>query len=251
MKEVTQDWLPAGVLGDHAISEWFDGLIKGWSQRWFIGERCSAGSIAQAGTARLRSGPSDVEEIRSDAGVVSVCIGSRGRGLLLDHALRRASDEIVADGDRPLLDAFAQEIISDLLREIETGLDCKASSARLDTVAWLVMRDTKEQELLSLRLTAEARRALIRRAFGEPREARGLEHRGEALGELSVAIEARAGTATLGLGQLEQLALGDVIILDRTIDSGVEIAVKGGRALALAELSIGVGEAEAKLTTRL
>ena len=248
----TYCWIPPGALTSRAVSDLIDTIVAAWSERWFAAQRCAAGVVMQAGAGRPRVVPGDSQELWGESGAVSVQINARGRTLLADHALRRANGEIVAEDDQPLLAIFTHRIAEDLIGEIEAVIGFKAAAngdARLG--AWVTVRDTKEQELLSVCFATDACRQIIRRAAGAPRPALALDHRTESLGEVRIPIEARAGAAVLGLQALAQLGPGDVIILDRTIEAGIELALVGGRVVACADLAIDAGIAEAKVTCRL
>ncbi|MDP3457673.1 MAG: FliM/FliN family flagellar motor C-terminal domain-containing protein, partial [Hyphomonas sp.] len=70
-------------------------------------------------------------------------------------------------------------------------------------------------------LACAARRALAGRA-GPPRR---LGNLGDALGGQEVSVSARAGRGSLTLAEFSGLSEGDVLILDRTLASGLEVIV--------------------------
>jgi len=214
-------WLPDGALGLDRVRAALQTALAGWAERWF-------GATANVGvkTVVLRETSSDPRAIRiggSDTGP-AIRLPAKGKRLLLE-AVCTVDLAMVELGpnDHALIDAMATEVAEDLIAALGAGDVGGKDEVWLGLGLGLNGRDLLSIEVPRAWLAAKVR-ALVQPSRARPPR---LTRRRAAIGDSTVALEARLGRGALSLAELHSLAIGDVVLLDRAVEQGVDLILAG------------------------
>lgn len=198
-----------------AICEALADPVAKWSQRWFVRE------AATVAAARHDSGPQPIvppQVQRVDGAVATATLAGRGKRQMLETALDVVlAEQMPGEGDHRLLDAFATEIVEDLVAGIDgfLGGPVAPTQAGGRIVASIAIGHV---ELLSI---AFPDHALVARLKGRCRPLRRTTGtpvgRLAALRDTVLVAEAVLGRVRLPVGEVEQFAVGDVLLLDQLL----------------------------------
>ena len=222
MSADARPWFPPGTLELASVRRAVAGHIERWSARWF----------AQGHVRLHRIRPADAIARRPDDGPARHCGGSRicatlrGGDLLAALVLDLdAAEARPTPTDRTLLAPFVDEMLDDLLN----GLKEIASPAPFgDPAATIELSDGGGRVLCSIHLDRASIVALVKAALPSQRSARStLSSRAEALAPTRVALEMRVGGAEVPIHALRALGPGDILVLDRAIAQGLDVAFPG------------------------
>lgn len=201
------------------------GPLATWSQRWF------ARGTADVAAIRHDQGrsPAVLPQVQRIDGIVAIAtLPGRGKRHLLETALDVSlADHPPGDGDHRLLDAFATEVVEDLLSVVDAlfGQVDTAADAGGRVVATISIGRT---ELLSVSMPDHALVPRLRGRLGRLRRTTDRPgSRAAALRDTKLVAEAVLGHARLPVGELEGLAVGDVLLLDRRLNDKVVLRLAG------------------------
>lgn len=244
----SRDWLPNSVIMDDVVRDAIRSAIAQWSARWFVGEQLVlSGLKASSGAARNESDESGWRICRT-------AIAIRGDRSALSHLIYLALDTHTEDthlteGDQALLQGLERRILDDLAETLEQAFDLAGELKLKPQKVWdplcegggllASLVETSGREILSFALPAHVIVPRIKAHLGPAaQKTEDLQPLTKALGDVSVSIEALIGSAELTLAEFNDLAVGDVLILDRTLDQPVDITGAGsGQAFAKATLT--------------
>jgi hypothetical protein len=229
----TVDWLPRNALTEEAVKAVLEEVIGNWSARWF------ARSPAGIGAVRLRDrslAGVGADCARVQQGCVTAALPDRGKRYLLEGVLDvDLAQQTLGEGDRVLLDRVATEIMDDLLSLLNQFLAEAGAHAGGGQVN-LVLEQNAD-EVLTIAFPTNAIVALLkarlRRSHGTSLR---LTPRLQALAPTRVAAYAVLGTAELGATEVEGLAAGDVIVLDRALAEGIELRLRDSGTIGCGKL---------------
>ena len=239
MSTNVREWLPPGAAESGAARRLVDEAVGQWSAKWFVrAEAVAAGHATARGAApRRQSG-------WRSAGAVATSQSAAEALRLAGLALGADPEQLVlSEADRDLIDRFSAMVAADLASSLEQGFGIDAAAAAAapaedpfagDGGLAFTVSDRAERPLLQVAIPAAALVPFLKGAMAAPRR-RGapVARLGRAFESTPVAIEARLGTTTLPLGELAGLAVGDVLILDRMVEEGAELAfARSGRPFA-------------------
>jgi flagellar motor switch/type III secretory pathway protein FliN len=238
MELSARNWLPEGAFSDVAVAAALSGPLKLWSGRWFADAEVRAGPMIRAGvgapqTFSLPGSSADVE------------MTGRGKRALLEAALAiDLSTKSLSEADHTILDALARRIAEDLIAVLGGGLETgSGESARVQAEITLDGR-----EIVTVNLPREAMVTAIKKHLGAARpSATPLGGRLAALGATRVVLEGVLGKAELALSDVQELGVGDVVILDRALSDSVELCLAQGATMARGRL----GRSGGRMTIQL
>lgn len=211
MDATARAWLPESALTLDAVRATLAPTLDRWATRWFVRDIADIAEVtrcAEAFAGRI--------ELLAD-----------GKRLLIEAALATNEAPPTSANDERLLDALVDRISGDLLAQL--GRAPAAGERGFAIVVALgggpLLTLTLPEPDLVERVKA-GRSPTIRE---RPRlTARTVAARGAA-----VAIEAVLGHGGLTLAELETIAVGDVVRLDRRLEEGITLRLAGsGQALA-------------------
>jgi hypothetical protein len=214
-------WLPKNAFDPAAIKAVFAAPIAAWSNAWF---------------ARLAAAPSQLRPIRATASQTMQIRGEHvrleltgiGKRQLLECALDvDLNDAPRSDCDNHLLDALLVDILNDLVNRLDGALEGEAYDSTGDAVTLSVSLGTVD--VLEFDMAVPLLVPLLKAYLGGPSDsAIPLGSRSAALRATKVVAHGCLGNANISLDDLNQLAVGDVLVVDRRLDERV--------ALKLAEM---------------
>ncbi len=210
--------------------------VAAWSERWFARRRARLHDWRRAaGAAR------SAEAWRVHYASVAIALPARSR--VIDWALdMRLEPFDVTETDRLLLDGLERRIVADLARQIEAALrvDGAPRETPLATTepwgaaggATLEITDENGADIAQAAIPFEALLGACKASMRAPRTDRPRPERvSAALAAQRLTLAARLGQAEIALSELRALAPGDVLVLDRDLDSPAELVVEGARAV--------------------
>lgn len=239
-----RDWLPLLAATGPRVRDALERAVDDWSGRWFASARLSRNTVEprSAGAPRLTSG----WLLYDDAVALPA---ERPDALRLAGAALGADPEgvVLSEADRDILGHLATEILADLAATLARSLGLAESNGAppvpsmdpLEGGPGIVLQvfDANGRALvqaaLSLGLLVPFLKAKI-----PARSAPALARIDGALGRTSTRLHIRLGDTRLSLGELADLSAGDVVILDRTIEAGAQVAIGAGRGGAFASATL-------------
>jgi hypothetical protein len=248
-----REWLPAEAMDSGAVRGLVDKALASWSPKWFARAEVAAAAFEQRRGAAARRAPG-----WQMSGVVGAALSSSETVSLAGLALGAEPERLVlSEADRDIIGRFATEIAGDLAAAIEDALGLDSPEEGLpvqvedpfagDGGLQFSVADHGGRPLLHIAIPSAALIPFRKSAIAEARR-RGppLARIDRAFETTAVRVEARLGKAVLPLGDLARLAAGDVVILDRAIGDGAELALRSsGRPFARG--AIVPGDAEISL----
>ena len=228
-----RDWLPDDVIAHEVVREAVEQAIAQWSARWFVGPYAGVASIILA-SGDLRQENDEMGWRRYRSG-----IAVRGSRQALSRLVERALDvsaeiSTVTQADRHVLQALERTILEGLTEEIEQAFDLPGALRQeplriRDPLAddgglVICLSEPSGREGLSLAVPVDIAVRKIKSHLGPaPRRSEVLQPLAAALGGVSLGLEARVGRVELSLSELTELAVGDVLVLDRALDQAVDV----------------------------
>lgn len=232
-----RDWLPLSVISDDVVRDVIRSVVTQWCERWFVGEPAVVSQLkVSSGAARNESDYAGWRVCRS-------AIAIRGDRPALSRMVDRALDVHTEDlhlteGDQALLQGLEHKILDDLCETFEQAFglagELKSQPQKIrdpltdcgGLLASLV--ETSGREILSFAVPAHVVVPCIKAHLGPiAQKPEDLQPLVKALGNVPVSIEALIGSAGLSLTEFNDLAVGDILVLDRTLDEPVDITGAG------------------------
>jgi hypothetical protein len=222
MSDAVRPWLPKTALHQGALAAALAAPLAAWSGRWF------ARSVASVSRVRARENttpPRIPQGLQLRGRNTVIDLSGPGKKQLLEAALdadlREASR---GESDLRVLETFAGAIIDDLL----DALDAAMSAGDGDRPAMTVTLSLGKGDLLDITIPETTAIALVKgRAAPARSSGRALQSRTRALRASAFRARATLGSATLALSELKDLAVGDVLVLDRSLNDRAELRAEG------------------------
>lgn len=247
MDEV-RDWLPRDALGHEVVREMLEQAVAGWTERWFVG---AYASIAAARVVAADPRGANDEGWRVYRHSVGIRVTRPALARMVEKALDLAGPppSPPSEADTYLLAGLERKILQDLTEAIEQAFglpgDLSPDPRKIaDPFAGagglaVSLADPAGRDILTLGLPAAAAWTRLKTRLAPPRRrTERFEPLARPLGAVDVGIEAVIGGVELTLAELNDLAAGDVLILDRRLDQPVDVAgVASGAIVAIATLT--------------
>jgi hypothetical protein len=159
------------------------------------------------------------DRLTFEEAVGAVVLPPPARRLLLEAALALDLTEVaVREADRPVLDQLVEQMVRDLLVRLAVTREEETHARRVSVTLGL-----QDRELLTLELPENGVVRLIHAALPRRPDAGPLVSRRRALGVSPVTVEGLLGRGSLSIHDLEGLAVGDIVLLDRGPSEKVEL----------------------------
>lgn len=245
MTQTVYDWLPIEALACPAVSEPVEQVVGAWSRDWFSRHGVSVSELKPA-PAVLQNGDEDWLAL---GGAISTSVSRSAITRLVSWALdARLPEEHQAPADRAVLARFERKLFQDLLRSLEAAFGVSSpSDVGLQSVATpfdqrggvlAPVEDSSGTRLLTVAIPYAAAFKKARPVSPSRAGSAPLIPLARALAPTGVKIQAGLGQADVSLAELQRLAPGDVLILDRDIEAPADITLSGGDlVIAHAELT--------------
>lgn len=226
-------WLPIGTTAPAALERKIAALVDDWSRSWIAEHRLRSFGV-QRTTLRIGARATGRAENRcaADLAVLKISLDGKHRLALAALGLDGGSDLNAADLD--LIGQLAGDILSDFERRFGVF-------AKLPATAWeraegpvfqaqesfmIEIGESSEAPLFRVELSSSLFAQLACDSLA-PVSKPGLGQGAKALERTPVSIGAMLGRSTLSVAELENLAAGDVIVLDRLAGAPLPLAIDG------------------------
>lgn len=226
-----QCWLPESALRASGLDARIGEAVGVWSAKWLPGARWRT----QGSLAAIEPPAAEVMVAAGDDLALAIAGGARTAlaGALLDRDI--AWDALTAE-DAVLIEGLVRASIEDLAHRIAqvfrlppdlrwqdiAPADLAMARPRGCAIAGEQRRAPLHLLVASDLMIEHARRAVLPAPRTVP-----LTAIDTALGRQAVALGARIGRCSLSFGEVAQLAIGDVLILDRAVAAPLELAIDG------------------------
>lgn len=231
MTQPARPWLPKEALADATLSGLASRAAASWSQRWFaearhVSVRAQIGALSEVAAAAPRW--------QSEDGALLLALDPQRESALagwmlgLPTALAKpasADQRLFAD----LASACAQDLLRSLAQAFAASPRSQQTEARrigTDALRFTFSVATASQVVdlfVDRSCAVRARKAEMSKAPAKPAP----RPRAEATARQSLRVGAFIGRTRIGLSELCSLDRGDVLVLDRGQDDGVEITIDG------------------------
>jgi hypothetical protein len=225
MIERLRDWLPPQAADQPGVRAMIDGVVAEWSSHWIALEMLS---LSAWGAAQDAAGDGAWRDCGD--GLQVSCSARAGLRLACMALGARVEQVDLGDRDRSLLTDLAGRMVDDLADRLRRRLG--AAAPRIEFAASEPRFVAKVSDgcdtLLAVSIPFPLLIRLCRQALPKARPtAVAPELRREAVTPTRIRLRATLGSALLGLAEVRDLAVGDLLVLDRTVDDTVELSVAG------------------------
>jgi flagellar motor switch/type III secretory pathway protein FliN len=223
----TSRWLPPDALSPERVQPLLARIVDAWSGHWFAGARA-----AEAAAFR-DNGPRETGW-RSLPNVASIALTADASaaiaGAMIGATVPRAN---LRPGDRTIVEHLASTCADDLLRRLgeiaspgSRAVEIARGQMDLPDCSWWELLVGPEKRRVKLALARSTMIELIRRQLPAP-DNRPLQSRRKGLAGQRIAIDAELGRCPISLADLQDLSIGDVLIVDRSTNTPVDVRVNG------------------------
>jgi hypothetical protein len=239
-------WLPQDAIAPERIQPAIDELMAEWGRAWLAESRPTLKPAFQddwlstSTSANWRS-CADVASLELTPTVQAVIAGAMLGVTVPSGSLQAAERTIVEDVAR----AAADDLLVRFARL--TGLKaeaCELSDQAIDLsrCSWWSVGLGVGRRGFKFALSDVALMTISKQALAPARRSRSVSLR-EALALHQIRVSATLGHCALSLADLKGLAVGDVVVLDRAVESPLEIHVDGRPSVLRASLQAEHGKA--------
>lgn len=241
MSAEVSHWLPQEALLGAAAKKVLREPIAAWSSHWFARGQAvlSKLSLVESGRGRGPEGPRSA---------IFLDMPGVGKRYLLEAALGVALGEHARNQyDGHILDVFAAEIADDLTARLDAELVGgyeRGAAADLKAVVKIENNVVLDIFLPSAALVPKIKLLL----GGTHRRQTRVHSRKTALRETRIIARGCLGLVELALKDIHDLGVGDVLVLDRSLNEPVELSLsENGRPIARGMLRTGDGKLSIQL----
>jgi flagellar motor switch/type III secretory pathway protein FliN len=215
-------WLPDAALTLDRISAALSICLQEWAQAW-IGDAVTAAHVQFSGAAQISTQTGRVHAAGSASSISSE--GRQKRALLEALLGTSLHGHVLTERDHRLLDGLAGRALEDLVARCDRlvgATDLPAAAAR----AAIVTLRCPAGEIAKLELPHAALAGLVKASLADNHgKPMSISSRAEALEEATVEIEAVLGENIVRLEDIAGLAVGDILLLDRSLDEPAQIRI--------------------------
>lgn len=222
MGEAVRDWLPANAFSEEAIRAVLCNTVANWSACWFA--RATA-EISAVRTGELAPAADPKQLVVSCKHTKAQLSGVGKRHLLQASLGVDLSAQLLWETDRHVLDTFLEEAAKDLVDRIDAALNagdaCDGGTyAALDISFGL-------NEALKVYIPDHLLVAVLKVGYGKPRTGSAPTSRLDGLRRTRLSAFGFVGRAELPISEARDIGVGDVLVLDRSLDEPVELRLPG------------------------
>jgi hypothetical protein len=213
-----RDWLPRQAFSEEAVRSLLAEPVGAWSARWFAGQSATLASIR---ILDQREAPA--EGLLAQGVVAEAEMPARGKRYLLEAALdAQLAAQGLGESDHRLLDAFAGKITEDLIAELDRFLG--GDNPRKQDF-WLVAAiELSGHPVLTIHCPGHVLVPRLKAQWGGPKSTTQqpvtLQ---QALAAFPVTARGVLGEVEVTLNELRDLAIGDVVLLGKSLKQPVEL----------------------------
>ena len=237
------DWLPREALRESAVTAVVAAPVEEWSHRWFVDREITT-SVLRQENADGASSPKPALRFQKPGLLVE--LPPRGKRHLLEALLDvELTTETLSEGDRHVLDVLAGEVAEDLAASLAKDLGNVESGGDQVRIAIAIA----ENNVLQVSIAQHGLVPLVKRNLGRTVRPHGpLGNRLKAIHPTRLIARGVLGRVELTVTELKDLAVGDVLILDRSLNEPAELhAADSGRLIARGKLQRSGGRISVQL----
>jgi len=210
-------WLPQCAFTDQALRLVLSDGILSWAQRWMCGH-----SVEMSGFHQGKAQRQALRTLRIQIASAEVELSGHEKRVLLEALLNASLESrVMNEGDHRILDDFLTKAIKDLLSAFDV---VEPSEGGGEWVSFKLGMAGKDFATVALRTGS-----LVSKVKGlyrpNERDDDKPVSRLAALRSVTLVTEGILGRAELTLDDIGDLAVGDVVILDRPIDDPVQLRI--------------------------
>ena len=229
MTQAARPWLPKEALADATLPRLASTAAESWSQRWFtdarhVSVRAQSGASSEVAAAAPRW--------QTEDGTLLLALDPQRESALagwmlgLPTALSKPSS-----ADQRIFASLASVCIQDLLRSLAQAFDASPRSQQTEArrIGADALRFTfsvaTASQVLDLFVDRSCATRARKQAMSKPPAKPPPWRREEATARQAIRVGAFIGRARIRLSELCSLDRGDVLVLDRGQDDGVELTI--------------------------
>lgn len=231
MSAQVRNWLPPEAAIAPRVRDALEGVVDAWSGKWFPGIRAELSRVEAYATGRAG-------DWLVHCGAVALPVDGPEAIRLAGLALGADTENLIlSEPDRDIVGRFAAVMLADLAATLSSviGLGPGGADAPVPTPDPLA-----GESGIELHICDAAGRPLVRAVIplsalvpfikaGIPaRRGPELARIDGPVGRTATRLDIRLGGARLSLGDLAGLSAGDVLVLDRIIETGASVSLSTG-----------------------
>ncbi len=240
MTQKVHDWLPREVLTQDIARETVEQAIARWSDRWFAGPHARLAALKPvAGDPRQDS---DEAGWRLYRGAVALRTSRPALSRIMDRVLDiTAPVSSMTEADEYVLTGLETRILDSLIEETERAFGLHGEAGPVQKITdplaggggvLVTVTDMSGRDIVTLAIPGDMIVKRVKASLGPASPSAGpLGSWAQPLDQVIMAIETRVGAVELTMTELHELAVGDVLILDRTLDQAVDVASAGSHQI--------------------
>lgn len=228
-------WLPDDALSDSRLVEPIQQCLDAFSSHWLSGTNLAVVGSWQRIT--LANGQADCGLIKKGS-AHHLAIPDSSKFALASSLIGREFTErdVRTDHDRQFLSSLSDHVLDDLAERICGAIGDQPAKIPPPPFAgskWRLALALHDCESFAwIEASAELLVASRKLLADSPRLPSQPENPQMVLGPLPVTLHATLGSGTASLSEIEGLAVGDVIPLDRPLNEALDITINGHKAAA-------------------
>lgn len=218
-----ENWLPASAFSAAAMEKCLKIPVAEWALRWF-GDKKSVRIMMKHDSKGRLTDFAKAEIFRG--GIATIAQSGANKRHLLQAALNVSmADKSLTPADHQLLDAFSADIVKDLSHEVSKNLKSERNIDEEKSIGLNVL--IEGMEVSTIFIPTSAALLAIKEQIPRSRREENFADRIQALGRNPIAAEAILGQAEITIEDLEDLSVGDVLVLNRQCDQPIDFRVAG------------------------
>ena len=234
-------WLPSDALARDRLEPIVNRVLSEWSEHWFARARASAAPAFQDDWPRANTEAG----WRSCLPVASILCTPSAQGLIAGAMLGvNVPQGMLQPSDRDIVEQLATTSLDDLLRRVSrlatgtSGSEIDERSIDVEDCSWWDVSLGARKGVFKLAILASAMIEIAKRDL--PRATTpALGRLADGLKNQRIEIAADLGRCRVSLAELQEMSVGDVLVLDSSSAEPLDLTINGSRLPLRASLEAG------------
>lgn len=231
MTQPARPWLPKEALADATLARLASGAAESWSKRWFAETRHVS---VRAHTSASSEVAAAAPRWQSEDGALLLALDPQRESALAGWMLGLPSAlSKPASADQRLFASLAGACAQDLLRSLAQAFNASPRSQQTEArrggadALRFTFSVAAASQVIDLFVDRSCATRTRKQTLNRPPAKPPPRPREEATARQTIRVGALIGRTRIGLSELCSLDRGDVLVLDRGQDDGVEITIAG------------------------
>lgn len=223
-------WLPREAFTVAHLDAALAPILRDWSACWFASSEFSVVDVRR--DPRLSQALAS-SQIRRSRDVLEISAAGRGKRALIELGLGLELEGLsLNEHDHAVLDCMVGRLLGDLI-DRAAHLIGSPSGTDLKMHSVTVAIGHRGVEVAQLSFPDWAIVDAIKASMSPTKPSASLADPARALGDIAVTLEGQLGRIPLSIDELSNLAVGDILVIDRKHSASVDLVVQpGGRVAA-------------------